>query len=88
MWTNDPERLKKALDHCETVYTAWYGKQLVGLVNAIDVVRMRYISVDDKNCLVGISKYCFLWYNFVNELCQKDTKSEWQTVRSLQSIMR
>lgn len=33
---NYPERLKKALDHCETVFTAWYGKQLIGLVNAID----------------------------------------------------
>lgn len=33
---NYPERLKKALDHCETVFTAWHGKQLVGLVNAID----------------------------------------------------
>lgn len=33
---NYPERLKKALDHCETVFTAWHGRQLVGLVNAID----------------------------------------------------
>lgn len=31
-----PDRLKEALDHCETVFTAWDGKQLVGLVNAID----------------------------------------------------
>ncbi len=33
---NYPERLKKALDHCETVFTAWDDKQLVGLINAID----------------------------------------------------
>lgn len=33
---NYPERLKKALDHCETVYTAWRGDRLVGLINAID----------------------------------------------------
>ena len=33
---NYPDRLKKALDHCETVFTAWDGKQLVGLINAID----------------------------------------------------
>ena len=33
---NYPEQLKKALDHCETVFTAWDDKQLVGLINAID----------------------------------------------------
>lgn len=31
-----PARLKKALDHCETVFTAWDQDKLVGLVNAID----------------------------------------------------
>ena len=31
-----PERLKKALDICGTVYTAWDGVELVGLANAID----------------------------------------------------
>ncbi|MCI8339292.1 MAG: GNAT family N-acetyltransferase [Lachnospiraceae bacterium] len=31
-----PERLKKALDHCETVITAWDEDRLVGLINAID----------------------------------------------------
>lgn len=31
-----PERLKKALDGCATVITAWEGERLVGLVNAID----------------------------------------------------
>lgn len=36
MSANYPERLKKALDNCETVFTAWDKEQLVGLVNAID----------------------------------------------------
>ena len=31
-----PERLKKALDNCATVITAWKGDKLVGLINAID----------------------------------------------------
>lgn len=31
-----PERVKKALDNCETVITAWDGDRLVGLINAID----------------------------------------------------
>ena len=29
---NYPERLKKALDNSETVFTAWDGERLVGLV--------------------------------------------------------
>ena len=33
---NYPERLKKALDNSETVFSAWDGESLVGLVNAID----------------------------------------------------
>ncbi len=33
---NYPERVKKALDNCETVFTAWDGGYLVGLINAID----------------------------------------------------
>ncbi|MBD5157926.1 MAG: GNAT family N-acetyltransferase [Butyrivibrio sp.] len=33
---NYPERVKKALDNCETVITAWDGDRLVGLINAID----------------------------------------------------
>lgn len=31
-----PLRVKKALDNCETVITAWDGDKLVGLINAID----------------------------------------------------
>ena len=33
---NYPDRLKKALENCETVFTAWDGTQLAGLINAID----------------------------------------------------
>ncbi len=33
---NYPERLFKALNNCETVFTAWDNDKLVGLVNAID----------------------------------------------------
>lgn len=29
---NYPDRLKKALDNCEMVFTAWDGKKLVGLI--------------------------------------------------------
>ena len=36
MSANYPERLKKALDNCETVFSAWDNGKLVGLVNAID----------------------------------------------------
>lgn len=31
-----PARLYKALQSCETVFTAWDGERLVGLANAID----------------------------------------------------
>lgn len=31
-----PVKLKKALDNCETVITAWDDGQLAGLINAID----------------------------------------------------
>lgn len=31
-----PERLKKALVNCGTVFTAWDGEELIGLANAID----------------------------------------------------
>lgn len=33
---NYPERLKRAFDHSETVFTAWSDNELVGLINAID----------------------------------------------------
>ena len=33
---NYPERLFKAMNNCETVFTAWDNDKLVGLINAID----------------------------------------------------
>lgn len=33
---NYPERLMKALQHCETVITAWEDHRLVGLINVLD----------------------------------------------------
>ncbi len=57
---NYPERLKKALDHCETVYTAWCGDRLVGLINAIDdselTAYVHYLCVDPQFRGKGIGK--------------------------------
>lgn len=45
-----PERLTRALQNCETVFTAWDGKKLVGLISAIDdgeiAAYVRYLLVD------------------------------------------
>ncbi len=55
---NYPERLKKALDHCETVFTAWDGDMLVGLINAIDdgelTAYVHYLCVSPKYQGMGI----------------------------------
>ena len=57
---NYPERLKKALDHCETVYTAWCDGRLVGLINAIDdselTAYVHYLCVDPQFQGMGIGK--------------------------------
>lgn len=57
---NYPERLKKALDHCETVITAWDGEKLVGLINAIDdselTAYVHYLCVDPAYQGQGIGK--------------------------------
>lgn len=57
---NYPERLKKALDHCETVCTAWCGDRLVGLINAIDdselTAYVHYLCVDPQFQGRGIGK--------------------------------
>ncbi len=57
---NYPERLKKALDHCETVYTAWRGDRLVGLINVIDdselTAYVHYLCVDPQFQGKGIGK--------------------------------
>ncbi len=55
-----PGRLKKALDHCETVYTAWCGGRLIGLINAIDdselTAYVHYLCVDPAYQGQGIGR--------------------------------
>lgn len=45
-----PERLKKALDNCETVITAWVSGKQARLINAIDdgelTVYVHYLCVN------------------------------------------
>lgn len=57
---NYSERLKKALDHCETVYTAWNGDRLIGLINAIDdselTAYVHYLCVDPEYQGMGIGR--------------------------------
>lgn len=57
---NYPERLKKALDNSETVFTAWDDGKLVGLVNAIDdselTAYVHYLCVDPEYQGQGIGK--------------------------------
>ncbi len=55
-----PDRLKRALDHCETVFTAWDQDKLVGLVNAIDddelTAYVHYLCVNPEYQGMGIGK--------------------------------
>ena len=57
---NYSERLKKALDNSETVFTAWDGERLVGLVNAIDdselTAYVHYLCVNPEHRGQGIGK--------------------------------
>lgn len=57
---NYPERLKKALDNSETVFTAWDNERLVGLVNAIDdselTAYVHYLCVNPSYQGQGIGK--------------------------------
>ncbi len=57
---NYPERLKKALDNSETVFTAWDDGKLVGLVNVIDdselTAYVHYLCVDPEYQGQGIGK--------------------------------
>lgn len=57
---NYPERLKKALDNSETVFTAWDDEKLVGLVNAIDdselTAYVHYLCVNPAYQGQGIGK--------------------------------
>lgn len=57
---NYPERLKKALDNSETVFTVWDDEKLVGLVNAIDdselTAYVHYLCVNPVYKGQGIGK--------------------------------
>lgn len=61
---NYPERLKKALDNSETVFTAWDDEKLVGLVNAIDdselTAYVHYLCVNPIYQGQGIGKELLL----------------------------
>lgn len=61
---NYPERLKKALDNSETVFTAWDDDKLVGLVNAIDdselTAYVHYLCVNPIYQGQGIGKELLL----------------------------
>ena len=53
-----PVRLKKALDNCETVITAWKDDMLIGLINAIDdgelTAYVHYLCVNPEYQGIGI----------------------------------
>lgn len=57
-----PERLKKALDNCETVITAWDGNKLAGLINAIDdgelTVYVHYLCVNPNTRVLELERNC------------------------------
>ncbi len=53
-----PERLKRALDNCETVITAWDGNKLIGLINTITdgelTAYVHYLCVNPEYQGIGI----------------------------------
>lgn len=55
-----PDRLKKALNHCETVITAWDNDKLVGLINAIDdgelTAYVHYLCVNPEYQGAGVGR--------------------------------
>lgn len=57
---NYAKRLKKALDNCSTVFTAWDGKHLVGLINAMDdgelTAYIHYLCVNPAYQKQGVGK--------------------------------
>lgn len=57
---NYPSRLIKALNNCETVFTAWDNDQLVGLINTIDdgelTAYVHYLCVRQDYQKKGIGK--------------------------------
>lgn len=58
---NYPQRLKKALDHSQTVFTAWDDGMLVGLINAIDDSELtayaHYLCVNPSRQGRGIGRH-------------------------------
>lgn len=60
LFANYPERLKKAIDNSETVFTAWDDGKLVGLINAIDdselTAYVHYLCVNPEYQGQGIGK--------------------------------
>lgn len=56
---NYPKRLVKAMNNCETVFTAWDNDRLVGLINAIDdgelTAYVHYLLVNPKYQGQGIA---------------------------------
>lgn len=58
---NYPERLIKALSNCETVFTAWDGEKMVGLINAIDdgelTAYVHYLCINPQYQGRGIGKH-------------------------------
>lgn len=57
---NYPERVKKALDNCKTIVTAWDGDKLVGLINVIDdgelTAYVHYLCVSPQYQGLGIGR--------------------------------
>lgn len=57
------------MDNCETVFTAWDGNKLVGLINAIDdselTAYVHYLCVNPKYQGLGIGK------NLLNQIKEK-----------------
>ena len=55
-----PERLKKALDNCETVITAWTSGKLIGLINVIDDGELNayvhYLCINPEYQGIGIGR--------------------------------
>lgn len=55
-----PERLYKAIQNCETVFTAWDGEKLVGLASAVDdgeiCAYVHFLLVDPEYQKKGIGK--------------------------------
>lgn len=71
-----PEKLKKALDNCSAVFTAWDGDKLIGLANALDdgelTAYVHYLLVDPEyqgrgigtNLLEMMKKKYINYFNF------------------------